>query len=342
MKNQLIFIAIITLSLSVKAQIYTPGGTIQGTSPNDNVGIGTSAATSKLTVQAGPNGHPTPLKAISIVGPNTPTNVNSAQALSWDFKAAGSAAIRSYRGNSWDTYMQFLTNSNVSAANAPQVRMHISGDGNIGIGTENPMFKLDINGDAKIKQSLFISGSSGGYTTGDNPVLYFGINSEFAKINLPFGDKMNFSSYHGYTFNTSNNGSIAIPALTIGITGNVGIGTIAPDEKLTVKGKIHTQEVRVDMSGPLVPDYVFANDYQLKSLQEVEAYIKQNSHLPEIPSAKEIEKKGLMLAEMNMALLKKIEELTLYAIEQEKNTAKLIHLLEEQNKRLKILEENRN
>lgn len=101
-------------------------------------------------------------------------------------------------------------------------------------------------------------------------------------------------------------------------TANVGIGTTAPDEKLTVKGKIHTQEVRVDMSGPLVPDYVFAEDYKLKSLQEVEDYITANKHLPEIPSAQEIEKNGLMLAEMNMNLLKKIEEMTLYMIEQNK------------------------
>jgi len=97
--------------------------------------------------------------------------------------------------------------------------------------------------------------------------------------------------------------------------GNLGIGTIAPDEKLTVKGKIHTQEIKVDMSGPLVPDYVFANDYKLKSLKEVEDYIKENRHLPEIPSAKDIQKDGLLLAEMNMNLLKKIEELTLYIIE---------------------------
>lgn len=100
--------------------------------------------------------------------------------------------------------------------------------------------------------------------------------------------------------------------------GNLGIGTIAPDEKLTVKGKIHAQEIRIDLAGPLVPDYVFTDDYNLKSLQEVENYIKENKHLPEIPSAKEIEKNGLMLAEMNMHLLKKIEELTLYSIEQNK------------------------
>jgi hypothetical protein len=104
---------------------------------------------------------------------------------------------------------------------------------------------------------------------------------------------------------------------------NVGIGTLSPDEKLTVKGKIHTQEVRVDMAGPLVPDYVFANDYKLKTLQEVEDYIKENKHLPEIPSAQEIEKNGLMLAEMNMNLLKKMEEMTLYMIEIKKENEKM-------------------
>ena len=115
---------------------------------------------------------------------------------------------------------------------------------------------------------------------------------------------------------------------------NVGIGTLSPDEKLTVKGKIHTQEVRVDMAGPLVPDYVFENDYKLKTLQEVESYIKENKHLPEIPSAKEIEKNGLMLAEMNMVLLKKMEEMTLYMIEQNKK----IEDLQKQNKKIEALE----
>ena len=104
---------------------------------------------------------------------------------------------------------------------------------------------------------------------------------------------------------------------------NVGIGTMVPDEKLTVKGKIHTQEVRVDLLGALVPDYVFENDYKLKSLEEIENYIKENKHLPEVPSAQEIEKNGLMLAEMNMTLLKKIEEMTLYMIEQNKKIENL-------------------
>lgn len=118
---------------------------------------------------------------------------------------------------------------------------------------------------------------------------------------------------------------------------NVGIGTTTPDEMLTVKGKIHTQEVKVDMAGPLVPDYVFSHDYKLKTLQEVEAYINQNNHLSEIPSAEEIEKNGLMLAEMNMSLLKKIEEMTLYMIEQNKEIA-LQH--KENNKQSKQIEEH--
>ena len=125
--------------------------------------------------------------------------------------------------------------------------------------------------------------------------------------------------------------------LRISPDGRIGIGTISPDEKLTVKGKIHTQEVRVDMTGPLattIPDYVFAKEYKLKTLEEVEDFINKNSHLPEIPSAKEIEKSGLMLAEMNMSLLRKIEELTLYMIEQEKkNTvqSKEIESLKKEN-----------
>ncbi|GAA3773385.1 hypothetical protein [Flavobacterium ginsengiterrae] len=100
--------------------------------------------------------------------------------------------------------------------------------------------------------------------------------------------------------------------------GNVGIGATKPDSKLTVAGNIHAQEVKVTVNAGMVPDYVFANDYKLKTLKEVEQYIKENSHLPEIPSAHEIEKNGLMMAEMNMNLLKKIEELTLYLINKDK------------------------
>ena len=100
--------------------------------------------------------------------------------------------------------------------------------------------------------------------------------------------------------------------------GNVGIGTTDPGSfKLAVNGKIWSQEVNVAMTNP-GPDYVFEPDYNLLSLSELETYITQNKHLPEVPSAKEMEKEGLNLKEMNLLLLKKVEELTLHLIEQEK------------------------
>lgn len=123
--------------------------------------------------------------------------------------------------------------------------------------------------------------------------------------------------------------------------GKIGIGTTNPDELLTVKGKIHTQEVIVDLNGAVAPDYVFESyfdgiskfnsSYRLLTLPEIETYIKEFHHLPNIPSAKEIEKNGLSLKEMNLLLLEKIEELTLYTIQQQKE----IDLLKEKVSKLK-------
>lgn len=71
------------------------------------------------------------------------------------------------------------------------------------------------------------------------------------------------------------------------------------------------------------PDYVFEHDYDLRPLDQVAEYVTENKHLPEVPSAQEMKQNGVDLAEMNMALLKKVEELTLYAIDQEKRLSEL-------------------
>ena len=103
--------------------------------------------------------------------------------------------------------------------------------------------------------------------------------------------------------------------------GNFGIGTNTPGSyRLAVKGKIRAEEVKVETGWA---DYVFEDDYNLPTLKEVEDHIKNQGHLINIPSAKEVEANGIYLGEMNKLLLEKIEELTLYIIDQDKKQKKL-------------------
>lgn len=135
-------------------------------------------------------------------------------------------------------------------------------NGNLGIGTTTPnsLTILDVNGRAAVRSIFYVNDIMGG-NGGD---IRIGPNTGQASSTI-----------------FMIGGVDASEVMRINYNKNVGIGTTAPDEKLTVKGKIHAQEVRVDMSGPLVPDYVFAEDYKLKSLKEVEDFIKENKHLPE-------------------------------------------------------------
>lgn len=120
--------------------------------------------------------------------------------------------------------------------------------------------------------------------------------------------------------------------LFINPAGNVGIGTITPTSKLSVNGalsctdisangKITTKEVEVTLAA--FPDYVFDDEYQLRPLSEVEKFIKENKHLPGIPAAKEVVENGLSLGDMNVKLMEKVEELTLYVIQLQKEVDSL-------------------
>jgi len=111
--------------------------------------------------------------------------------------------------------------------------------------------------------------------------------------------------------------------------GNVGNGVVNPQNTLDVNGTIHAKEIKVDLIG--WSDFVFNDNYKLRELEELEDFIMENKHLPDIPSEEEVLKSGVQLGEMNALLLQKIEELTLYIIEQDKKTEKLnrkVHALE--------------
>lgn len=178
-------------------------------------------------------------------------------------------------------------------------------NGNVGVNSTTPYQKLTVNG----VLGIYGPGLDGGiyqHTSVYSDVTHGLLieapkNSSGTNLDIKFGWR----------------GSVTIPFFISGSTGNIGIGSSAPDEKLTVKGKIHAEEVRVDTSVP-GPDYVFEKDYDLLSLPGLEAYISQHKHLPEVPSAAEIAAQGIAVGEMNLLLLKKVEELTLHLIDANK------------------------
>lgn len=109
--------------------------------------------------------------------------------------------------------------------------------------------------------------------------------------------------------------------------GNVGVGTLSPQYPLSVNGTVQAKEVLVNTGWS---DYVFAPGYRLAPLSEAAAYVQAHHHLPEIPSAAEVQEKGISLGEMQAKLLAKIEELTLHMIAADEKISKL----EEQNREL--------
>ncbi len=107
--------------------------------------------------------------------------------------------------------------------------------------------------------------------------------------------------------------------------GTVRIGNVAVPTgyKFGINGKMICEELKVKLASSGWPDYVFANNYKLRSLAQLEKYIQQNKHLPNIPSATEVEKNGIELGDMQKKMMEKIEELTLYIIDLQKQVDKL-------------------
>jgi len=193
-------------------------------------------------------------------------------------------------------------------------------DGNVGIGLDQPSHKLTV------KNSIKISGGADGF----GPTLFFNnetvpdasngkyfIEYVSGEINgLNFGIPFPESGHRNYELFLSKNHQI-------GMGTNITSETIACSDcneyRLFVKDGIKTEKIKVEIAADNGwADYVFENNYKLRNLNDLEKFIKTNKHLPEVPSTQEAIANGIELKEMNILLLKKVEELTLYLIEQEK------------------------
>ncbi|BFP41770.1 hypothetical protein FGF1_26150 [Flavobacteriaceae bacterium GF1] len=358
-KYTLSFLFFLSLHFSFSQIVHIPNGTSGITnSSNSNIGIGTNWPDKKFTVfgdvRLGSDGLGGGFQRNGVLIQNNGTRTE----LRWQHFGQNTNPYIAVDPAFDAAKLLFGTNGSD--------QMVLQSNGNVGIGITNPEGNLQI-GHSTENGMLFLGGgkgysgigstrSDGGLALGWNIYSRYDDPSDNSKVRV---GKASSRGYSGIKMNQKGvidffgrDGAVVADEIAntdqnikmrIDKHGNIGIGTLNPDMKLTVKGKIHAEEVKIDLNVP-APDYVFKEDYQLRSIEEVEKFVQENNHLPEIPSAAEFKQNGVMLAEMDMNLLKKIEELTLYTIQQEKEIEKLKlqnkKLLELQS-RLKKLESER-
>ena len=233
----------------------------------------------------------------------------------------------------------------------------------IGVGTTSPSFPIEVDGttsDARVidvlsqytgsgtKYGVFASCDDGG--TGVRYGVYGSVTGNASDASSSYGMRGYATTsgpghvYGGYfsTGNATGGGTeygVFASASDWGLyvgggktyigTAGMGVGTttLASGYMVSVNGKIICEELKVQDSGDW-PDYVFADEYELKSLEEVEAHIEANSHLPGVPNAATVEEEGIMIGEMQKVMMEKIEELTLYMIDANKKIKQLENELE--------------
>jgi hypothetical protein len=189
--------------------------------------------------------------------------------------------------------------------------VHFQHDGKIGFGTTNPWAKLSIAGGSYPLQLVY----DGPDAIANQSRYYIGMDNR------------------GFSLSSQNDDNRWVRNIVhFQHDGKIGFGTTSPEKKLDVVGTIRAHEIVV--SKAKTADFVFEEDYKLRPLEEVDAFVKEHKHLPEVASAREMERDGVKQSEMNQKLLQKIEELTLYIIEQEKRILQL-ERVQQENQALK-------
>ncbi|MDO5979395.1 hypothetical protein [Flavivirga spongiicola] len=245
-------------------------------------------------------------------------------------------------GSNWSGFWEASDNVNLilrdGTGNAdiylrPNADSYIN-SGYFGIGTTNPVERLHVNGTTTITGDIG-NVTSPHWQTGAHTLELQ--NGDGGDVVLSFhraghtNAAIKHSALGGLIF--SGSGNYDDNHLYLKNNGDFGIGTTdTKGFKLGVNGDIAATEVKVATYANWA-DFVFKKNYDLPTLKEVEQHIKENGHLKDIPSAEEVKKDGFFLGEMDSKLLQKIEELTLYTIEQEKE----IEMLKKENEALKSL-----
>ncbi len=209
--------------------------------------------------------------------------------------------------------LQFIVNDSV--------RMAING-GKVGVGVENPQEALHVNGAIRgngTNGAVTLKGDSGYVTIGaTSQAMEFVTDKSQFVFNKPIYNQSGIYDLRNSNLLFNINDTTRMTILQN--NGNVGIGTTNPSYNLDVNGTIRANEIIVNTSGA---DFVFADDYRLRPLSEVKAFVTENNHLPEIQSAQEMQENGVSMNELQIQLLQKIEELTLYLIQQDEIIQKL-------------------